>query len=915
MKYKNQLYALGIALTYIVLASLWIFFSDYWVSIIVPAEFISEVQTYKGLFFVIMTGFALLLTIRFYYREIQNNEAFYQNTLNNASLGLVEFDDQKILRTNAYFRELFGFNEQQWHLKLEDIVHQSSVSEVKRALAMLNQGFQQVSVEIIPQSKKEHKWHSLHLSKIDRNGKVNFLGIINDISSTKRFSIYTDFLLKILLAIDTKMNLTDVYKTIVQLLIEQTSADFGAFFKLDENKYELSYYNHPLPIHIVQEIDPFHCSEFKTLEIDREQYVLIPIVDGKKRIGVLVLWKKSDVFQHDELNFYKIISSDIGIKAGQKLTQIQRDKDEEHQRMLLESAQVSTWDLNIINGVFKRSANHSKIIDADDDQSTDWTIERYKESLHPEDVSKLVDVYQKISLEQLEHFTYEFRHRTKSGEYKWASTIGKVHYNAKNKPLSVTGITINIHERKQNEELLKASEETYKDLFETNPAALLVVEKNTLQCIGANKAAISLYGYKEDELLTLKLTDLKTEVNKSLFKIPQKPVDSSNYFRLGLWKHLKKNHDVMYVDLSVTDINYQGKEAHLIQVSEVTNVILSQQALSKSETKYRSLFQENPQPVLIVDKAQEIIIDANEIAGHFFQTDKKHLLKKRLNEVFGERLALEIEVLMDESGRKKVAKTETRFSRNNSDEERLIEIAAVSTEMVQNPVVILFVSDITANKSAEQHAMRAFIEGEDKERERVAKELHDSLGQILTAASMNLKSAQKELKEVEFRRKEQLNKGIQFVQQAMDDTRIIAQNLMPKTISDFGLISSLELLIKSYKETLPFSIDLHHNLQDIRLERVVELNVYRIIQEAITNIIKYAEANQVLISIEYSKKSIRVEIKDDGKGMDTNIASEGKGIGLKNMKSRVHIMNGELFIDSIPGSGTTIIVIIPNYHE
>src|SRR5690606_29077257 len=147
-------------------------------------------------------------------------------------------------------------------------------------------------------------------------------------------------------------------------------------------------------------------------------------------------------------------------------------------------------------------------------------------------------------------------------------------------------------------------------------------------------------------------------------------------------------------------------------------------------------------------------------------------------------------------------------------------------------VVILFVTDVTANKSAEQHAMRAFIEGEDKERERVAKELHDSLGQILTAASMNLKSAQKELKEVDFKRKEQLNKGIQFVQQAMDDTRVIAQNLMPKTISDFGLISSLELLIKSYKETLPFSIDLHHNLQDIRLERVVELNVYRIIQEA-----------------------------------------------------------------------------------
>lgn len=900
------------------IASLWIYFSDLLLDVLFSEDVNLQFQTYKGLFFVLVTGFALHVTIRRLYQEIERREVFYHETLNEASIGMVEFDDQKILFSNRYFQQLFGFDEKSMHMNLIDLVHPTSIADVKRAIAFVHQQGKPISIEIKSNHSHTGNWLSLHLTRVQREDETHYFAITTDISTAKQFSLYTDILLRILLVIDAKENAEDMYKSIILLLLNQTGAIQGMLYVYEKNQVVLQFNQDGLVTESNQPFTDVYLKESTTVEtLDMEDsiWVCIPLFDGRFKIGNILLQKsKTDTFDDDELTFFKIISTDLGIKISQKKLQFQRNRDEENQRLLLESASVATWEMDLKTGITKRSANHSKINDADDDPTKEWDFQRFMNSLHPEDVLKLTDIYNHIIEKKLENFDFEYRHTSKTDGYRWAQSTGKVHYDSDGNPSFLSGITIDIHERKRNEELLRESEETYKDLFENNPAALLIVKMDTFHFLGANKSAQFLYGYSEDQLLELTLTDLKPSNDKSLFKIPNEILDSHGFFRLGLWKHRKANNDLMYVDLAVSSIYYRGKRAYLLQVNEVTNVILSQQALSKSEAKYRTLFQENPQPLVIVDEHHEVILDVNETACHFFEKTKKELLKKRLSDVFGDRVALEIEVLMDRVPQEKVVRTETRMNLS-TEEDRIIQITAVKSDVDQTPAIILFLMDITSTKESEQRAMRAFIEGEDKERERMAKELHDSLGQVLTAASMNLKSAQKELKDADFKRKEQFIKGVQFVHQAIDETRTIAQNLMPKTISDFGLISSLDLLIGSYKETLPFSIDLHHNLKDIRLSRVVELNVYRIIQEALTNVIKYAEAEHVLISIDYSRRSLRVEIKDDGKGMELTQIDQANGIGLKNMRSRVSIMSGELFIDSIPGSGTTIIVIIPLYHE
>lgn len=198
---------------------------------------------------------------------------------------------------------------------------------------------------------------------------------------------------------------------------------------------------------------------------------------------------------------------------------------------------------------------------------------------------------------------------------------------------------------------------------------------------------------------------------------------------------------------------------------------------------------------------------------------------------------------------------------------------------------------------------KSIIEGQENERRRISRELHDGVGQMLTA----LKFKVQELQEDE--------KVVPELKQLLDDTiqevRRASVNLVPSVLYDFGLEPALKILVKITELDTEFSFEAEENVPDIPLEK--RLCIYRIAQESLQNIQKYAKSAKVDIRILHSEDSIRMKISDTGPGFDMDTYKNDKSAsnGLRNMRDRAEIEGGTFEIDTILGIGTTIKVYLP----
>lgn len=204
--------------------------------------------------------------------------------------------------------------------------------------------------------------------------------------------------------------------------------------------------------------------------------------------------------------------------------------------------------------------------------------------------------------------------------------------------------------------------------------------------------------------------------------------------------------------------------------------------------------------------------------------------------------------------------------------------------------------------------IRAIIEGEEKERRRLAQELHDGLGQMLSTVKLNISGLEGN---VINQKEKQLNASLSLLDESCHELRNISHNLMPSALIKLGLIPALKEFTDKINHSGDLKIHLQtHGIQD-RLNSSVETGLYRIIQELLNNIIKYAKAKNVTIQLIKDENQLTTMVEDDGIGFDLKSIEHSDGIGWKNIKSRVQFLNGNFDIDSHPNRGTTVTIDIP----
>jgi signal transduction histidine kinase len=205
-------------------------------------------------------------------------------------------------------------------------------------------------------------------------------------------------------------------------------------------------------------------------------------------------------------------------------------------------------------------------------------------------------------------------------------------------------------------------------------------------------------------------------------------------------------------------------------------------------------------------------------------------------------------------------------------------------------------------------SLRRVVEGQELERRRLARELHDETGQALTSILLGLKRVE-EAKTEEDAHGAASELRAEIVK-TLQGVRRLAVELRPKALDDFGLVPALERLAEAFGGDSGIAIDLEANVGDDRLPPEMETALYRIAQEALTNVAKHARAQHVSVVVTRRHGSVTILVEDDGRGFGAR-GGEDDGLGLVGMRERVGLLGGRLAIESTEGSGTTIVAEVP----
>jgi PAS domain S-box-containing protein len=205
-------------------------------------------------------------------------------------------------------------------------------------------------------------------------------------------------------------------------------------------------------------------------------------------------------------------------------------------------------------------------------------------------------------------------------------------------------------------------------------------------------------------------------------------------------------------------------------------------------------------------------------------------------------------------------------------------------------------------KEMERQKIAGLIEGQEKERARIAKDLHDGLGQILNAIKMNV--------DMVISDKNDSATLAQMLDEAIQESVRISDNLLPAKLKDFDLDSCLNTLCRQL-ESRKFQISFERNGSDFKMPQPLKVNFYRIAQEAVTNAIKHSHAKNINVQLTRAENCVRLSVEDDGNGIAT-VPDKSPRNGLINMRDRAEIMQGKFILRSDSNGGTAVIVEVPS---
>lgn len=328
--------------------------------------------------------------------------------------------------------------------------------------------------------------------------------------------------------------------------------------------------------------------------------------------------------------------------------------------------------------------------------------------------------------------------------------------------------------------------------------------------------------------------------------------------------------------------------------------------------EYEAVFRAAPNGIVLVD-AEGAIRDLNPAAERMFGYDRDQLLGQR------------VEILVPVRSRPAHRDQREEYSahprarpmgigmeltgRRKDGGEFPLEISLSPLRLGGDTQVIAVVYDVT-----ERQRLRAFgagaLRAAEEERQRIARELHDDTAQRLAALLIRLQVATRVSRPSE--REALLEEVREGLEEAADSVRRIARNLRPPVLDEVGVVEAIRTHARSLSEAHGLAIEVDSPRPEPRLAPERELALYRIVQEALSNVVRHAGADRASVTFTPADATLGVEIVDDGRGFDpVAVEREARGLGLLGMRERARYAGGEMEIDSAPGAGSHLRLRLP----
>jgi PAS domain S-box-containing protein len=481
----------------------------------------------------------------------------------------------------------------------------------------------------------------------------------------------------------------------------------------------------------------------------------------------------------------------------------------------------------------------------------------------------------------------------------------------------------------------------YRILFERHPYPMWVFDRSTERFLAVNEAATCKYGFSRKEFLEMSIMDirppdqapiLRKHLTQRMAKSPTPPA-----YSLGIWKHWTKKHILMDVSIYSSLITFRGKRAILVLAHDVTEQLRAEQALSESQARlreseacFRSVFDFAPIGMGLLDLKGNIV-QVNRAMCEMMGYTEAEYLKLSMNDVtHPEDVDRSAELMRGTMrGEMKYFEQEKRYIHKSGRVIWALLRGTVIRDANDQPKYGLgLVQDITLRKHAEmeresmikelegsrnslQRLSRRLVEVQEAERRRIALELHDQIGQELTALKLNLERCRESCAKEE--QGTPLAESHARVSRLLSMVRDLSLDLRPTMLDDLGLLHALLWYLDRFKTGTGIAVQFkHRGIGHRRFSPETETAAFRIVQEALTNVARHSQSKEVRIWLWASKERLALSIEDQGVGFDAEaVARAGASTGLSGMRERAALLGGNLSFDSAPGRGTSLTATLP----
>ena len=494
-----------------------------------------------------------------------------------------------------------------------------------------------------------------------------------------------------------------------------------------------------------------------------------------------------------------------------------------------------------------------------------------------------------------------------------------------------------MHERRPPARISSPSEQKFRGLLESAPDAIVIVDdQGVIQLV--NGEAERLFGYERDEMIGQAVELLVPDsVTQPHVAHRRSYTEDPTRRPMGIGLDLSARHkDGSEIPVEISLSPLQTDEGLLITsaIRDISARRQAQLALRESERRFREFVEGTDDLVARVD-AEGRFLYVNDTSRRVFGLEPADCVGLALNDFVhpDDRERTEKSFAQWIHDRVASATIENRQLSRHGRITNLLWTVNPRYDLKGEVTSITSIArDITDRKrleAAERKAieadlqlqsekmesqlrreiLRRSITAQEEERRRIARELHDETAQALTGLSLGLGRIE-QTNDVEAARAEAKRLGGQVVD-AMRELRRIAMRLRPSTLDDLGLIPALEQLVATSLVSAEAEVTFHHHAMDRRLDPELETIVYRIMQEALTNAARHANASRIRVEVAAEDDdTVVASVQDDGQGLDPE-AAIGRGLGLGGMRERAGLANGTLEISSAPGEGTTVLLRAP----